>query len=84
MHLCHKGWTCCHGLGERRDGKCVRGREGGNELWEVHEEGLRKVIAREVNEGGGLGSTKQSCWQEQRLGKEPRGVKEVEEGGKGV
>lgn len=64
--------------------KSVRGREGGTELWEVHEEGLRKVIAGEVSEGGGLWRTKQSCWQEQWLGKQPRGVEKVEEGGKGV
>lgn len=34
--------------------KRVRGREGGHELWEIHEKVLRKVIAREVREGGGL------------------------------
>lgn len=32
----------------------MRGREGCKELWELHEEGLRKVIAKEVMEGGGL------------------------------
>lgn len=34
--------------------KRVRGREEGNKLWEIHEEVLKKVIAREVSEGGGL------------------------------
>lgn len=34
--------------------KSVRGRKGGNESWEVQEEGLRKVIATEVSEGGRL------------------------------
>lgn len=31
----------------------MRGREAGSELWEIHEEGLRKVIAREVSVGKG-------------------------------
>lgn len=46
-----------------------------NELWEIHEDVLKKVIAREVSEGGGGGALKstRSCWQERWLGKQPGG-----------
>lgn len=38
----------------KRDGIKVRGRKESNELQGIYEKVLRKVIAREASEGGGL------------------------------
>lgn len=65
--------------------KRERGREGGDALWEIHEEALvrKEGDSKRSERGWGL-FEEQSCWQERWLGKQPRGVEEVEEGGKGV